>query len=196
MIIGNTYINRRNPDEQDNKKRFVSLLLALIMLIGIFVVPMAAFAENGSDTAGNFDEFIVNLKDLEKYADSYARNHAEDAVGLVINYIRTGIEKYNDGTWGVLAGAENTAFTAYVAAQDEKCGTNAKDLRGIGEFVIPNGQTVEFAHMFASLSMAYYNKFAAANADFGSWAGDICDLMEYSKNTVSMHLMLSLWYQR
>lgn len=65
LIIGNTYINRRNPDEQDNKKRFVSLLLALIMLIGIFVVPMAAFAENGSDTAGNFDEFIVNLKDLE-----------------------------------------------------------------------------------------------------------------------------------
>ena len=163
------------------KKRFISLLLALIMLISIFVVPMAAFAENGSDTAGNFDEFIVNLKDLEKYADSYARNHAEDAVGLVINYIRTGIEKYNDGTWGVLAGAENTAFTAYVAAQDEKCGTNAKNLRGIGEFVIPNGQTVEFAHMFASLSMAYYNKFAAANADFGSWAGDICDLMEYSK---------------
>ena len=33
--------------------------------------------------------------------------------------------------------------------------------------------------------MIYYNHYATANVDFGSWAGDVVDLMEYTKDKVS-----------
>ena len=40
------------------------------------------------------------------------------------NYIRTGVEKYTDGNWNLLAGEEKTAFVSYVAIQDEANGTS------------------------------------------------------------------------
>lgn len=134
-----------------------------------------------SDYAG----FLSALKMLEDYADDYAIANGEDAAGLVINYIRTGIEKYNTDSWAILAGPENTGFTSYVAEQDAVNSTNVGGLRGIGEFEIPNGQTVEFAHMFGAMNIAYYNNNAVVNADFGSWAGDIVDLMEYTKGKLA-----------
>ena len=133
----------------------------------------------------DYNSFLSSLKILEGYANDYAIANNEDAVELVINYIRTGIEKYNTDSWAILAGAENTGFTSYVTAQDSENGTNAQWLRGIGNFVLPNGQTAEFAHMFGALNIAYYNDNAAENADFGSWAGDLVDLIEYAKGKVS-----------
>ena len=133
----------------------------------------------------DYNSFLSSLKILEGYANDYAIANNEDAVELVINYIRTGIEKYNTDSWAILAGAENTGFTSYVTAQDSENGTNAQGLRGIGNFVLPNGQTAEFAHMFGALNVAYYNDNATENADFGSWAGDLVDLMEYTKGKVS-----------
>ena len=45
------------------------------------------------------------LKVLEGYAQTYAREHTgEGAVGLVINYVRCGVEKYTGGSWTMLAG--------------------------------------------------------------------------------------------
>ncbi len=149
-------------------------------------VQMQTAPENLESTpVSEYADFLSCLKILEEYANTYAKSNGEDATGLVINYIRTGIEKYNTDSWAILAGAENTAFVSYVAEQDETNGTNARGLRGIGELTIPNGQSVEFAHMFGALSVAYYNHYATANVDFGSWAGDIVDLMEYTKDKVS-----------
>ena len=147
-------------------------------------------ASNGMDTSEqsvvlDYNSFLSALKVLEGYANDYAIANDADATELAINYIRTGIEKYNTDSWAILAGAENTGFTSYVAVQDTEKGTNAPGLRGIENFVIPNGQTVEFAHMFGALNIAYYNDNATENADFGSWAGDIVDLMEYANGKVS-----------
>ena len=133
----------------------------------------------------SYEEFLTCLKVLETYADSYAASSGENAVGLVINYIRTGIEKYNTESWAILAGAENTAFTAYVAEQDTVNGTTAQALRGIGSFTLPNGQGAEFAHMFGAINIAYYNNYAQTNVDFGGWAGDLVDLMEYTKGKLT-----------
>lgn len=130
----------------------------------------------------DYATFLSCLKVLESYADSYAQTTGEDTVGLVLNYIRTGVEKYNEDSWALLAGAENTEFVTYVAEQDAINGTNAGGLRDLCELETPNGQTVEFEHMFGALDMGYYN---SANADFGSWAGDLVDLMEYSYGKVS-----------
>ena len=133
----------------------------------------------------SYEGFLSCLKVLETYADSYSASSGESAVGLVINYIRTGIEKYNTDSWAILAGAENTAFTAYVAEQDAANGTTAQALRGIGGFTLPNGQGAEFAHMFGAINIAYYNNYAQTNVDFGGWAGDLVDLMEYTKGKLT-----------
>ncbi|MDY4205245.1 hypothetical protein, partial [Porcincola intestinalis] len=172
-------------------RRRLSSLLIVVMLLSV-LSPAVAYAEsesqqelgdetvltavdpevspevNSDDTVEitpvtSYEEFLTCLKVLETYADSYAASSGENAVGLVINYIRTGIEKYNTESWAILAGAENTAFTAYVAEQDTVNGTTAQALRGIGSFTLPNGQGAEFAHMFGAINIAYYNNYAQTN---------------------------------
>lgn len=147
--------------------------------------------ESEQSAITDYATFLADLKILEEYAEIYAREHAgENEIELVLNYIRTGIEKYQDGNWTLLAGEEKTAFTAYVAAQDQANGTTASALRNLEEFEIPNGQTVEFGHMFGCMNITYYmNKTnpsaATIYADLSGWAGDICDLMTYTKGKVS-----------
>ena len=141
--------------------------------------------ETGSIPATTYADFLSCLIELEKYADEFAAASNTEAIGLVINYIRTGVERYNTDSWAILAGAENTDFTAYVEEQDAANATNAHGLRGIGAFILPNGQTVEFDHMFGTMNIAFYNNYNETNADFGGWAGDICDLMEYSKGKLT-----------
>ena len=136
--------------------------------------------------AADYDAFLSALKVLEAYAGDYAAtNPGMDSTELVINYIRTGIEKYNSDSWAILAGPENTEFVSYVAQRDTEEGTTAQSLRGIGTFETPNGQTVEFGHLFGALNIAYYSNTDQGNADFGSWAGDICDLRDYSTGQLS-----------
>lgn len=199
--------------KSDFIRRHLSSLLTVVMLLSVLspavtyaesesqqelgdetvltaVDPEVSPAVNSDDTVEitpvtSYEEFLTCLKVLETYADSYAASSGENAVGLVINYIRTGIEKYNTESWAILAGAENTTFTAYVAEQDTVNGTTAQALRGIGGFTLPNGQGAEFAHMFGAINIAYYNNYAQTNVDFGGWAGDLVDLMEYTKGKLN-----------
>ena len=135
----------------------------------------------------DYNSFLASLKVLEDYAQTYAREHTgEDATGLVINYIRCGVEKYTSGSWIVLAGEEKTDFTKYVADQDAANGTNAKALRSLQEFTLPNGDEVDFVHMFGCMDISYHTmqtnaSAAVTNADLGGWGGDICDLIDYTK---------------
>ena len=139
----------------------------------------------------DYNTFLSDLKILESYAETYAKEHkGENATELVLNYIRTGVEKYTDGNWNLLAGEEKTAFVSYVATQDEANRTSVADLRNLEEFTIPNGQTVEFGHMFGCMNITYYMKKTNASAatiyaDLSGWGGDICDLMSYTKEKVS-----------
>ena len=153
--------------------RWVAMLLAIILTVGA-VSPVVVRADDGL----TYSSFLSNLKVLESYADSYSATTGENPAGLVINYIRTGVERYTTDTWTTMAGPENTAFTAYVTEQDAANGTTAGALRDINTFAAPNGQIVEFGHMFGSMNMTYTNK---KNMDLGSWAGDLCDLIVFAK---------------
>ncbi len=130
-------------------------------------------------TTKDYATFLAALKVLEGYAGSYVSANGGDAKELVINYIRTGVERYTEGNWVTLAGEEKTAFVEYVAQQDAANGTNAAVLRDLASFTLPNGNGVDFGHMFGTLNIAYIN--VQASADLGGWAGDVCDLMLYSK---------------
>lgn len=182
-------------------KQMLAAGLTVIMLFSA-LFPVNAFALGGqgnmagiegtvpaqaAQDAPEYYAFLRNLKVLEGYAQTYAREHTgEDAVGLVINYVRCGVEKYTSGSWTMLAGEEKTDFTKYVTNQDAANGTTAGALRSLTEFTLPNGDEVDFVHMFGCMDISYHTmktnaSAATINGDLGGWGGDICDLIDYTK---------------
>ncbi len=154
--------------------RILAVLLSLCVIIGLMVPAVAAETK-----VSDYNTFLASLKVLENYAANYAAmNSGKDPVKLVFNFVRTGVPKYTTGTWETMAGVEDTGFVEYVAEQDAINGTNATGLRDLDVFAVPNGAVLEFEHMFGAMDMAYHN---ANNTDLGSWAGDLSDLLYYSK---------------
>ena len=142
------------------------------------------------DPVSDFDTFLADLKQLESYASEYAQsNPSENATALVINFIRTGVERYTSSTWATLAGAENTAFTEYVAQQDAANETTSSALKDLEQLTLPNGDEVDLGHMFGTLDITYYAtvqgmtaEVIQARADLGGWAGDTADMMYCAEN--------------
>lgn len=172
-------------------KQMLAAGLTVIMLFSA-LFPVNAFALGGqgnmagiegtvpaqvAQDAPEYYAFLRNLKVLEGYAQTYAREHTgEDAVGLVINYVRCGVEKYTGGSWTMLAGEEKTDFTKYVTNQDAANGTTAGALRSLTEFTLPNGDEVDFVHMFGCMDISYHTmktnaSAATINGDLGGWGG-------------------------
>ena len=163
-------------------KKWLSFCLAVAMLVS--VLPLNAFSVDSSGSVTNYADFLKNLKVLEQYADEYAAQvYGKDAGELVLNFIRTGVERYQDDNWNTLAGYENTGFTNYVKAQDAENNTTAMNLKNIviKDFKLPNGNKVDFGHMFGCMNISYVAK---GSADLSGWAGDICDLLQYSVENI------------
>lgn len=157
-------------------KRVLSLLLAVV--ICACMLPLTAFAAGSVTT---YAEFMANFKKLEGYADAFAAQSGKDPGELVLNFIRTGVDRYQTGTWETLAGEEITAFTQYVEEQDVANNTTVMDLRDIviNDFKLPNGNPADFGHMFGTMNISYVTS-AVQTADLSGWAGDLCDLLYYS----------------
>ena len=161
--------------------RWLAMLLAVVLCLG-YLQPLSALAADEPGVA-DYQSFLSNLKVLEQYADEYAAmNSRYNAKVLVVNFIRTGVERYQDDNWTTLAGVEITDFVRYVQGQDAAKGTTAMLLRNIiiDDFTLPNGNQVDFGHMFGTLNIAFVA--SQESADLGGWAGDICDLLLYSKH--------------
>ena len=161
-------------------KRILPVILTLAIAAGMIVAVPSSAAGYVSD----YGTFVSELKVLETYADAFVRDvdPNKDPKMLVLNYIRTGVERYTQGLWNVLAGDEVTAFTSYVAEQDAANGTTVENLRDIivSDFRLPNGNQVDFGHMFGTLNISYITS-SIYTADLAGWSGDICDLISYSK---------------
>ncbi len=130
-----------------------------------------------------WDTFLEGLQALEYYADIYAKsNPGKDATKLVINYLRTGVDRYNDDEWTTMAGAAEEAFIKDVAAYDDIYGTHAYALREMDNVSLtaPNAESMEFDHLFGALNVSSKNSYNENYTDFGSWVGDLCDLMLYT----------------
>ena len=146
-----------------------------------------AAAEEAEGEVTNYADFIKYLKELEVYAKAYASSTSNakyrDPSLLVVNFIRTGVERYLTPYWSGLAGTEITAFTAYVRQQDAENGTSAMNLRNIviEDFKLPNGNQTDFGHMFGTMNILYYATSMDSH-DISGWAGDICDLLLYSRD--------------
>ena len=141
-------------------------------------------------SVSDYGTFIDCLKILEGYAEGYVESHSdENANALVINYIRTGVDRYQSGTWATLAGAENTGFSEYVLQKDSEKGTSASALKNLNWLILPNGDVADFGHMFGTMDVSNYAvsqgmtpAVCLARADLGGWAGDTADMMFCAEN--------------
>ncbi len=144
----------------------------------------------GEPEINSYDEFVFNLMLLEEIASEYARmNPGKDPLALVIKYIRTGVERYNSGSWGIMAGYEDTGFAKYVTELEAEINKEATcpeeyltitALKNINRFELPNGDRADIGHVFGSMDITYHNKGSVNHADVSGWAGDLVDLLEVS----------------
>ena len=170
-------------------KRLLPVLLSVLLLLS--VIPMQSFAASTEPEVNDYESFMLDLYFLELIANEYVAyvNPAADPLDLVIKYIRTGVERYNSGSWGIMAGYEDTDFAAFVAAVEEENNSAATSedekiyisaLKNINDFKLPNGDLVDFGHMFGTMDITYHNDGSENHADVGGWAGDLVDLLEIS----------------
>ena len=155
----------------------------------------------GEATIASYEEFIANLPLLEELAVMYAKeNPGKDPLMLVIKYIRTGVDRYNSGSWGIMAGYEDTGFAEYVRTMEDQLNQQIEDpaqlikvsgLKNLEEFTIPNGNEVDFGHMFGTMDITYHNNGSVNHADVSGWTGDLVDLL----TTVDRHKLYEKGYE-
>ena len=190
-------------------KSLLALLLVLVMLVVLYPVNVRAVnlgesqgisdaVQDDSEEPGEPDEDTITdintltacLGVLEGYAEEYATTHTgSDPVDLALNYIRTGVERYNSSAWAILAGEEDTDFRDYVAQRDAAAGTTAYRMKKLGTGMTAlNGDTVDMGHTFGCMNLTYYARIhdttdasRIAHADLSGWAGDLCDLVTQTK---------------
>ncbi len=149
---------------------------------------LVAIPALGEPEITNFDDFIENLAILEAIADYYVKKVApgNDPAMLVIKYIRTGVDRYNSGSWNIMAGYEDADFADYVRKYEEEYNASLEEgeemmkvsgLKNIHEFYLPNGDWADIGHVFGSMDITYTNKSSEDHADVSGWAGDTVDLM-------------------
>ena len=138
----------------------------------------------------DYETFLKNLLLLEQIADRYvAENPGEEPAALVLNYIRCGIASYTTTSWAIMAGNENTDFTAYVLAYEDAYNATMTDpaelisvvsIRELGQFPAPSDPSfaLEFTHMFGTMDITSHNPGSRDHADVAGWAGDLVDLLD------------------
>ena len=134
-----------------------------------------------------YDEFIESLAILEEWAFEYAvKNNIEDPAALVIRYVRTGVDRYNSGSWEIMAGVDNSDFTDWVTKKELEINdsaatdadkVNVTGLKNISNFTLPNGEYVDFGHMFGTIDISYTNPTSINHADVAGFFGDTTDLL-------------------
>ena len=141
----------------------------------------------GEPEINDYGSFVENLSLLEMLANQYVmENPGNDPLELVIKYIRTGVDRYNSGSWGIMAGYENKEFADYVRRTENSFNYEIENvdeyfkftaLKNINVFDLPNGDRTDIGHMFGTLDISYTNKTSLDHADVGGWAGDLVDLI-------------------
>lgn len=141
----------------------------------------------GEATIDTYEDFIYHLAILEEFANLYVQQYpSKDPIALVIKYIRTGVERYNSGSWGIMAGYEDADFAKFVAQTENEINAQVTDgkylavtgLKNLSDFTLPNGDKADIGHVFGSMDITYHNNYGNNHADVSGWAGDLVDLLE------------------
>lgn len=180
-------------------KRILSFLLSVVVILGLVFVPASAAStiavqagtEGNGPVIEDYDTFLYSLALLEELAFEYIKeNPGKDPLDLIIKYIRTGVDRYNSGSWGIMAGYEDVGFATFVAEMEdiinEELAAAGEELliisglKNLKNFALPNKDIADLGHMFGTMDITYHNNFSVNHADVAGWAGDLVDLLEFA----------------
>ena len=128
----------------------------------------------------SFEQVMTDLENLEKYIKEYIKEKSytdSTLTHLIVSYIRLGA--YTTNEWSVAGGLIPDDLASYISTKDQEKGTTAQKTQKYRDMVMPNGDKIDFVHMFAVMNgIEYGNSYSSLFAHLVGWGGDTEQLLE------------------
>ena len=128
----------------------------------------------------NYEKMLKDLYNLENYIKEQIKEKSytnSTLTHLITCYIRIGV--YTDKEWEPVGGLLPDDLVSYITIKDEEKGTSAQATQTYREIVMPNGETIDFVHMFAVMNGIEHGKsFSDIYAHLVGWGSDTEQLLE------------------
>lgn len=145
---------------------FTGRPLRLPALLGLFLALLAWAAPHAA-AEDDYETTIDRLARLQALANEYAASQDTEADPIVLTLAFTRTGDYNTTMWQLTAGVRDASFESYVTENDP----DLTALQGMGAITLPNGESIDFGHLLASMNLVY-NGIPIV----GSWGGDCMEL--------------------
>ena len=123
---------------------------------------------------------MTDLGNLETYIKDYMKEKSYNKTTLthlIVSYIRLG--GYSTQEWTIAGGSIPDDLDAYIKSKDEEKGTTAQATQTYRDMVMPNGDKLDFVHMFAVMNgIEHGNSYSGQFAHLVGWGGDTEQLLE------------------
>ena len=141
-----------------------------------FFITITCFRINDE----NYEKMLKDLYNLKNYIKEYIKEKSytnSTLTHLITCYIRIGV--YTDKEWEPVGGLLPDDLVSYITIKDEEKGTSAQATQTYREIVMPNGETIDFVHMFAVMNGIEHGKsFSDIYAHLVGWGSDTEQLLE------------------
>ena len=148
-----------------------------ILKIFLFILLNFYFIQSEDEI---FNNILEDLEDLESYIKEYIteKSYTESSLThLIVCYIRLGAYKSNE--WTIAGGQIPNDLAEYISSKDEENETTAKKTQKYREIITPNGDKIDFVHMFAVMNgIESGNSYSTNFAHLVGWGGDTEQLLE------------------
>ena len=128
----------------------------------------------------SFEKVITDLENLENYIREYISEKsytAKSLTHLIVCYIRLGA--YSTTEWSIAGGTLPDDLVPYITSKDEEKGTSAQATQTYRDMEMPNGDPIDFVHMFAVMNgIEYGDSYTDQYAHLVGWGGDTEQLLE------------------
>ena len=139
-----------------------------------------------------FNQAMNDLEDLESYIKEYITEKSytgSSLTHLIVCFIRLGA--YSSSEWQIAGGEIPTDLVEYITSKDEENETSAKKVQSYREIITPNGDKIDFVHMFAVMNgIENGNSYSSGFAHLVGWGGDteqlLVDIMKKSGDLDSL----------
>ena len=146
----------------------------------LFILLFVTITCNIQKNEDSFEQVMTDLENLEKYIKEYITEKSytgSTLTHLIVCYIRLGA--YTTDEWNVAGGLIPDDLATYISTKDQEKGTTAQKTQKYRDMVMPNGDKIDFVHMFAVMNgIEYGNSYSSGFAHLVGWGGDTEQLLE------------------
>ena len=132
----------------------------------------------------DFAKIMTDLSNLETYIKEYVseKSYTESSLThLIVCYIRLGA--YTTKEWTIAGGKLPEDLVSYISQKDGEKKTSAQNTQKYRDIIMPNGEKLDFVHMFAVMNGIEFGKsYSSIYAHLVGWGGDTEQLLEDIKN--------------